>query len=78
MQKFRINQILAAELFRSLLLLRSPQTAQNADLVQTLTEKIQALRERLPMSIQIETAQNVCDILFNSENLLLEASNYVF
>ena len=78
MQKFRINQILAAELFRSLLLLRSPQTAQNADLVQTLTEKIQALRERLPMSIQIKTAQNVCDILFNSENLLLEASNYVF
>ena len=78
MQKFRINQILAAELFRSLLLLRSPQTAQNADLVQTLTEKIQALRERLPMSIQIETAKNVCDVLFNSENLLLEASNYVF
>ena len=74
MQKFRINQILAAELFRSLLLLRSPQTAQNADLVQTLTEKIQALRERLPMSIQIETAKNVCDVLFNSEKLLLEAS----
>tara|TARA_R100001594_G_C4043243_1_gene263650 strand:+ start:2054 stop:2287 length:234 start_codon:yes stop_codon:yes gene_type:complete len=77
MQKFRINQILAAELFRSLLLLKSPQTAQNADLAQTLTEKIQALRERLPMSLQIETAKNVCDVLFNSEKLI-EASNYVF
>jgi len=70
MQKFRINQILAAELFRSLLLLKSPQTAQNTDLVQTLTEKIEALRECLPMSIQIEIAKNVCDILFDSEKLL--------
>ena len=70
MQKFRIDQILAAELFRSLLLLKSPQTAQNADLVQTLTEKIEAIRERLPMSIQIETAKKVCDVLFNSEKLL--------
>lgn len=70
MQKFRINQILAAELFRSLLLLKSPQTAQNEDLIETLTEKIEALRERLPMSIQIETAKNVCAILFNSEKLL--------
>jgi hypothetical protein len=70
MQKFRINQILAAELFRSLLLLKSPQTAQNEDLIETLTEKIEALRERLPMSIQIETAKKVCDILFNSEKLL--------
>ena len=76
MQEFRINKILAAELFRSLLLLKSPQTAQNADLVQTLTEKIEAIRERLPMSIQIETAKNVCDVLFNSEKLLMEASNY--
>ena len=78
MQKFRINEILAAELFRSLLLLKSPHTALNEDLIETLTKKIEALRERLPMSIQIKTAQNVCDILFNSENLLLEASNYVF
>ena len=70
MQKFRITQILAAELFRSLLLLKSPQTAQNEDLIETLTEKIEALRERLPMSIQIEIAKNVCDILFNSEKLL--------
>ncbi len=70
MQKFRINQILAAELFRSLLLLKSPQTAQNENLIETLTEKIEALRERLPMSIQIETAKNVCDVLFNSEKLL--------
>ena len=70
MQKFRIDQILAEELFRSLLLLKSPQTAQNADLVQTLTEKIEAIRERLPMSIQIETAKKVCDVLFNSEKLL--------
>jgi len=77
MQKFRINQILAAELFRSLLLLKSPHTAQNEDLIETLTEKIQALRERLPMSIQIETAKNVCDVLFNSEKLI-EDSNYVF
>ena len=78
MQKFRINQILQAQLFRSLLLLKSPQTAQNADLVETHTNLIEALRERLPMSIQIETAKNICDILFNSEKLLLEASNYVF
>ena len=70
MQKFRIDQILSAQLFRSLLLLKSPQTAQNADLVQTLTEKIEAIRERLPMSIQIETAKKVCDVLFNSEKLL--------
>ena len=78
MQKFRINQILAAQLFRSLLLLKSPQTAQNADLVQTHTKKIEAIRERLSMSVQIETAKNVCDILFNSEKLLMEASNYEF
>lgn len=77
MQKFRINQILQAQLFRSLLLLKSPQIAQNADLIKTHTEKIQALRERLPMSYQIETAKNICDILFNSENLI-EDSNYVF
>ena len=74
MQKFRIDQILAAQLFRSLLLLKSLQTAQNADLVQTHTKKIEAIRERLPMSIQIETAKNVCDVLFNSEKLLLEVS----
>ena len=74
MQKFRIDQILSAQLFRSLLLLRQPQTAQNADLVQTHTKKIQAIRERLPMSLQIETAQDVCDVLFNSEKLLLEVS----
>ena len=73
MQKFRIDQILAAQLFRSLLLLRQPQTAKNADLVQTHTKKIQAIRERLPMSLQIEIAQNVFDVLFNSEKLLLEA-----
>ena len=78
MQKFRINQILAAQLFRSLLLLKSLQTAQNADLVQTHTKKIEAIRERLSMSVQIETAKNVCDILFNSEKLLMEASNYEF
>ena len=77
MQKFRINKILAAELFRSQLLLRQPQTAQNGNLVQTLTEKIKAIRERLPMSIQVETAKNVCDVLFNSEKLL-EDSDYVF
>ena len=70
MQKFRIDQILAAQLFRSLLLLRQPQTAQNADLVETHTNLIEALRERLPMSIQIEIAKNICDILFNSEKLL--------
>ena len=74
MRKFRINQILQAQLFRSLLLLKSLQTAQNADLVQTHTKKIEAIRERLPMSIQIETAKNVCDVLFNSEKLLLEVS----
>jgi len=78
MQKFRINQILEAELFRSLLLLKSPQTAQNENLVETLTEKIEAIRERLPMSIQIKTAKNVCDILFNSQKILIEASDYVF
>ena len=78
MQKFRINQILAAQLFRSLLLLKSLQTAQNADLVQTHTKKIEAIRERLPMSIQIEIAKNACDVLFNSEKLLMEASNYEF
>ena len=76
MQKFRIDQILAAQLFRSLLILRQPQTAKNADLIQTPTQKIEAIRERLPMSIQIETAKNVCDVLFNSEKLLMEASNY--
>ena len=74
MQKFRIDQILAAQLFRSLLILRQPQTAKNADLIQTHTQKIEAIRERLPMSIQIETAKNVCDVLFNSEKLLLEVS----
>ena len=74
MQKFRIDQILAAQLFRSLLLLKSPQTAKNADLVQTHTQKIEAIRERLPMSIQIEVAKLICDILFNSEKLLMEAS----
>jgi len=70
MQKFRIDQILAAQLFRSLLLLRQPQTAQNADLIQTHTKKIEAIRERLSMNQQIEVAKNVCDILFNSEKLL--------
>lgn len=74
MQKFRIDQILEAELFRSLLLLKSPQTAKNADLVQILTEKIEALRERLSMSQQVKVAKDVCDILFNSEKLLMEAS----
>ena len=70
MQKFRIDQILAAQLFRSLLLLRQPQTAKNADLIQTHTQKIEAIRERLPMSIQIEIAKLICDILFNSEELI--------
>ena len=70
MQKFRIDQILAAQLFRSLLILRQPQTAQNADLVQTHTQKIEAIRERLSMSQQIKVAKDVCDILFNSEKLL--------
>ena len=53
-------------LFRS----RQPQIAQNADLVQTHTKKIEAIRERLPMSIQIEVAKLICDILFNSEKLI--------
>ena len=70
MQKFRIDQILAAQLFRSLLILRQPQTAKNADLIQTHTKKIEAIRERLSMNQQIEVAKNVCDILFNSEKLL--------
>jgi len=70
MQKFRIDQILAAQLFRSLLILRQPQTAQNADLVQTHTKKIEAIRERLSMSQQIKVAKDVCDILFDSEKLL--------
>lgn len=70
MQKFRIDQILAAQLFRSLLILRQPQTAKNADLIQTHTQKIEAIRERLPMSIQIEIAKLICDILFNSEELI--------
>ena len=76
MQKFRIDQILAAQLFRSLLLLKSPQTAKNADLVQRHAEKIEAIRERLSMSQQVKVAKDVCDILFNSEKLLMEASNY--
>ena len=70
MQKFRTDQILSAELFRSLLLLKSPYTALNDDLVETLTEKIEAIRERLSMSQQIKVAKDVCDILFNSEKLL--------
>ena len=70
MQKFRIDQILAAQLFRSLLLLKSSQTAQNADLVQTHTKKIEAIRERLSMSQQIKVAKDICDILFNSEKLI--------
>ena len=70
MQKFRIDQILAAQLFRSLLILRQPQTAKNADLIQTHKQKIEAIRERLPMSIQIEIAKLICDILFNSEELI--------
>ena len=76
MQKFRINQILAAQLFRSILLLKSPQAAKNADLVQTHTQKIEAIRERLSMNQQIKVAKDICDILFNSEKLLMEASNY--
>ena len=76
MQKFRIDQILAAQLFRSLLILRQPQTAKNADLVQTHTKKIEAIRERLSMSQQIKVAKLICDILFNSEKLLMEVSNY--
>ena len=71
MQKFRIDQILAAQLFRSLLILRHPQTAKNADLVQTHTKKIEAIRERLSMSQQIEVARLITDILFNSSNMLL-------
>ena len=74
MQKFRIDQILAAQLFRSLLILRQPQTAKNADLIQTHTKKIEAIRERLSMSQQIKVAKDICDILFNSEKLLMEAS----
>jgi len=70
MQKFRTDQILSAELFRSLLLLKSPYTALNDDLVETLTEKIEAIRERLSMSQQIKVVKDVCDILFNSEKLL--------
>ena len=70
MQKCRIDQLLAAQLFRSLLIVRQPQTAQNVDLVQTHTEKIEAIRERLPMSIQIEIAKLICDILFDSEKLI--------
>ena len=77
MQKFRIDQILAAQLFRSLLILRQPQTAKNADLIQTHTKKIEAIRERLSMNQQIEVARLICDILFNSEKLI-EDSNYVF
>ena len=74
MQKFRIDQILAAQLFRSLLILRQPQTAKNADLIQTHTKKIEAIRERLSMNQQIEVARLITDILFNSEKLLMEAS----
>ena len=70
MQKFRIDQILAAQLFRSLLILRQPQTAQNADLIQTHTKKIEAIRERLSMNQQIEVARLITDILFNSEKLI--------
>jgi len=77
MQKFRIDQILAAQLFRSLLIVRQPQTAQNADLIQTHTQKIEAIRERLSMNQQIEVARLITDILFNSEKLI-EDSNYVF
>ena len=74
MQKFRIDQILEAQLFRSLLILRQPQTAKNADLIQTHTKKIEAIRERLSMNQQIEVARLITDILFNSEKLLMEAS----
>jgi hypothetical protein len=70
MQKFRIDQILAAQLFRSLLILRQPQTAKNADLIQTHTKKIEAIRERLSMNQQIEVARLITDILFNSEKLI--------
>jgi len=70
MQKFRIDQILAAQLFRSLLILRQPQTAKNADLIQTHTKKIEAIRERLSMNQQIEVAKLICDILFNSKKLI--------
>ena len=70
MQKFRIDQILAAQLFRSLLILRQPHTAQNSDLVQTHTKKIEAIREHLSMSQQIKVAKDVCDVLFNSEKLI--------
>lgn len=77
MQKFRIDQILAAQLFRSLLIVRQPQTAKNADLIQTHTKKIEAIRERLSMNQQIEVARLITDILFNSEKLI-EDSNYVF
>ena len=70
MQKFRIDQILAAQLFRSLLIVRQPQTAKNADLIQTHTQKIEAIRERLSMSQQIKVAKLICDILFNSEKLI--------
>jgi len=70
MQKFRIDQILAAQLFRSLLIVRQPQTAKNADLIQTHTKKIEAIRERLSMSQQIKVAKLICDILFNSEKLI--------
>tara|TARA_E500000305_G_C3994487_1_gene223810 strand:+ start:1107 stop:1328 length:222 start_codon:yes stop_codon:yes gene_type:complete len=70
MQKFRIDQILAAQLFRSLLIVRQPQTAQNADLIQTHTQKIEAIRERLSMNQQIEVARLITDILFNSEKLI--------
>ena len=70
MQKFRIDQILAAQLFRSLLIVRQPQTAKNADLIQTHTQKIEAIRERLSMNQQIEVAKLICNILFNSEKLI--------
>ena len=70
MQKFRIDQILAAQLFRSLLIVRQPQTAKNADLIQTHTKKIEAIRERLSMNQQIEVARLITDILFNSEKLI--------
>ena len=70
MQKFRIDQILAAQLFRSLLIVRQPQTAKNADLIQTHTQKIEAIRERLSMSQQIKVARLITDILFDSEKLI--------
>ena len=77
MQKIRIDQILAAQLFSTLLIVRQPQKAQNADLIQTHTKKIEAIRERLSMNQQIEVAKLICDILFNSKKLI-EDSNYVF